>query len=195
MPSRASAVKLNWGNVALTSGPATERQEAPAGGGQGSPRREGQAADPTRTSRHLDEGSCDVETVSATVEAYNEAAFRYFLQVEEKRFLRSNRKFLLLLVDLNGDSGAVEDFDPALGKKLFAALWPCVRETDFVGWYRQGRVIGVACTQLNDAQGATVSSVVADRFQKALRDALPEPIGSRVHVRSHFLPSNGADRS
>jgi hypothetical protein len=195
MSSRASAVNLNWGNVALTSGRATERQEAPADAGQGSPRRESQAADSTRTSRHLDEGSCDVETVNATVEAYNEAAFRYFLQVEEKRFLRSNRKFLLLLLDLTGDSGTIEDFDPVLSKKVFAALWPCVRETDFVGWFRQGRVIGVACTLLDGTQGATASSVVAERFQKAMRDALPEPIGNRVNVRSYFLPSNSAERS
>ena len=194
MTSRASAINLNRGNTALSSVPPSERREAPSGSLSGAARRASQSADLTRASRHLDEQS-SVESVSSTVEAYKEAAFRYFLQVEEKRFLRSKRRFLLLLLDLNDESGSTEPIDPSISKKLFTALKPCVRETDFVGWYRQGRVIGVVCTQLDDTQGATVLNVVAERFQKAMRDALPQPVGDRVHVRSYFLPSNGTDRS
>lgn len=186
MPSRASAINLNWGNVALTSGPGSERREPPSGSLSGTARRVGQPADATKGSRHLDEHS-SVESVTSTVEAYKEAAFRYFLQVEEKRFLRSNRRFLLLLLDLNDEPGSTEQIDPAIAKKLFTALKPCVRETDFVGWYRQGRVIGVVCTQLDETQGAAVLNVVAERFQKAMREALPEQVGDRVHVRSFFF--------
>ena len=190
MTSRASAVNLKWDNVARTSGPGSEHREA-AGGGS---RRGGPSARSAGASRHLDDCS-HVDSRASTVDAYNEEAFRYFLQVEEKRFLRSNRRFLLLLLDVNNEAGTAEPFDPSLSKKLFEALKPCVRETDFVGWYRQGQVIGVACTQLEDTQGATVLSVVADRFQKAMRGVLPDRVGSRVQVRSYFLPSSGADRS
>jgi hypothetical protein len=196
MTSRSSVINLNWGNATPSSDPASERRAASAGKGAAASRPDAQAADSARGSRHLDLDDCaHVESVTSTVEAYNEAAFRYLLDVEEKRFLRSNRRFLLLLLDVNNEAGAAEAFDPALSKKLFAALKPCVRETDFVGWYRQERVIGVVCTQLEDSQGATVLGVVAGRFQKAMRDALPERVGSRVQVRSFFLPSSGADRS
>jgi hypothetical protein len=194
MPTRASAINLNWGNAALNSGRGSERRDAPSGSLSGAARRASHSADSTRGSRHLDEQS-SVESVTSTVEAYKEAAFRYFLQVEEKRFLRSKRRFLLLLLDLNDESESADPIDPSISKKLFTALKPCVRETDFVGWYRQGRVIGVVCTQLDDTQGATVLNVVAERFQKAMRDALPQPVGDPVHVRSYFLPSNGTDRS
>ncbi len=189
-------MNLNSGNAALTSGPGSEseRREASAGRGSGACPRVNQPADSIGGSRHLDDCS-SVQSVTPTVEAYNETAFRYFLQVEEKRFLRSNRRFLLLLLDLNDEAGAAEVIDPSLSKKLFTALRPCVRETDFVGWYRQGRVIGVVCTQLDDSLGATVLNVVAGRFQKAMGDVLIERVGSRVHVRSYFLPSSGADRS
>jgi hypothetical protein len=192
MQSRASVINFNWGNVALTSGSVRDRRET-AGSHAASPR-DNEGSGSSSVTRHLDDCS-DVASETAAVEAYNEAAFRYFLQVEEKRFLRSNRRFLLLLVDVRDEAGSPEDLDPALSRKLFAALWPCVRETDFVGWYRQGRVVGVACTQVDDIQGATVASVVADRFQKAMREALPAEVGSGVHVRSYFLPSNGAERS
>jgi hypothetical protein len=194
MSSRASTFNVNWGNAALGSGPGSERREAPSGSLSRTARRANQSLDSTTKSRHLDEQS-SLESVTSTVEAYKEAAFRYFLQVEEKRYLRSNRRFLLLLLDLNDESESAEHIDPSISKKLFSALKPCVRETDFVGWYRQGRVIGVVCTQLDDTQEAIVLNVVAERFQTAMRNALPERVGSRVHVRSYFLPSSGSDRS
>jgi hypothetical protein len=194
MPSRASVINLNWGTMALTPGSARERREAPSSDSPEVFRRDERVDGPPSVTRHLDDSST-VETANAPGDAYNEAAFRYFLQVEEKRFLRSSRRFLLLLLDVQDESGAAGELDAALSKKLFTALWPCVRETDFVGWYRQGRVIGVACTHVDDAQGTTVAGVVAGRFQNAMRDALPQQVGSRVQVRSYFLPSNGAERS
>ena len=173
-----------------TAGPGPERREL---AGDGS-RRAGTSTSSVGKSRHVDDCAY-VDSTASTVDAYNEEAFRYFLQVEEKRFLRSNRRFLLLLLDVNNEAGNAEPYDPSLSKMLFEALKPCVRETDFVGWYRQGRVIGVACTQLEDSQGSAVVSVVADRFQRAMRGVLPDRAGSRVQVRSYFLPSSGADRS
>jgi len=144
----------------------------------------------------VNDESFEVESASSTVEAYNEAAFRYFLSVEEKRFMRSNERFLLLLLELNGVSGQDGYLEPALSKKLFAALARCVRETDFMGWYRQAQVVGVVCTQqLEETQGSNVSSVVVERFQNAMRDALPNEIAGRMNMRSYFLPSNGTNRS
>ena len=192
--SRASVINLNWRHAAVTSEPSSAHREAPAGGAPEASGRSSQSAGSAEGSRHRDKCS-SVESVTSTVEAYNETAFRYFLQVEEKRFLRSNHRFLLLLLELNDQSGSIQSIDPSLSKKLFTALRPCVRETDFVGWYRQDRVIGVACTQLDDAQGATVLNVVTTRFQNAMREALPERVGNRVQVRSYLLPSSGADRS
>jgi len=195
MPSRASVVNLSWGQLGPTYGKSSERFAAPAGSSGDSVRRERQFADPDAGLGQLDEEPCDVESSSSTVDAYNEVAFRYFLNVEEKRFRRSNHRFLLLLVELNRQSGDGGQFEPALSKKLFAALSPCVRETDFIGWYRQAQVIGVVCTQLDDTQGTNVSDVMVDRLQKAMRDEFPKDIADRMHVRSYFLPSNGVNRS
>lgn len=194
MQSRASVINLNWGKAALTSGSVGDRCETPSAIGRQTSSRDVQVSAAPGVSRHPDTRS-DLESVSATVETYNEAAFRYFLKVEEKRFLRSNKRFLLLLVDVHDESGNLEDFDPLVGRKLLAALWPCVRETDFVGWYRQGSVIGVACTQVDDTQGAAMATMVAERYQKAMREALSEEAGNRLQVRSYFFPSNSAERS
>jgi hypothetical protein len=193
MPSRASVVNLNWGYGASTYGQPSARFAASTGSNREA-QGERQSTDSDGLVTQLDEESFEVESSSSTIEAYNEVAFRYFLGVEEKRFIRSNHRFLLFLLELNdSESGAF--FEPALSKKVFAALSPCVRETDFMGWYRQAQVIGVVCTQLDDRQGTDVSGVVVGRFQSAIRDVFPIEIADRMNMRSYFLPSNGANRS
>src|SRR2546427_11929887 len=82
--------------------------------------------------------------------AYNEEAFRYFLAIERKRSERSNRPFLLLLVDLKKQQGMTARIDADVAARLFSGLWLCLRETDCVGWFREGRVAGALLTQLAD---------------------------------------------
>lgn len=120
---------------------------------------------------------------------YNEEAFRYFLQVERKRASRSNSRFLLLLVDLTRDAQQRANFDPATGAKLFAAMLPCLRETDFIGWYRQGRVASAVLTQIGDTPGLEVSNLVADRVREALVQSLPSSFASRLQVRVYQVPA------
>jgi len=120
---------------------------------------------------------------------YNEEAFRYFLQVERKRASRSNSRFLLLLVDLTRDAQQLANFDAPTGAKLFAAMLPCLRETDFIGWYRQGRVASAVLTQVGETPGLDVSNLVADRVREALGQGLPSSLASRLQVRVYQVPA------
>ena len=70
--------------------------------------------------------------------AYNEAAFRYFLSLERKRAGRAVRQLHLMLVKLSHPTGTVSD--PHTFVRIFSVLNACVRETDLVGWYREGVV-------------------------------------------------------
>src|SRR4029077_9558004 len=81
-------------------------------------------------------------------QAYNEEAFRYFLEIERKRAARARRPVLLLLLDLKEQPAA--HMDPILAGKLFSGLWICLRETDVIGWYREDRVAGAVLTQLEE---------------------------------------------
>src|SRR5580765_4543145 len=83
---------------------------------------------------------------------YNEAAFRHFLAVDRWRAERSSRSFFLILVTIrqssdrgpstgsgqaDGGGGKIAD---ATAAALFRGLDACVREVDFIGWFREGRV-------------------------------------------------------
>jgi len=135
--------------------------------------------------------SCDVTFERGSGQAYNEEAFGYFLEIERKRSERSNRPFLLLLVDLKKEPGEPEKnlgVDPKVVSKLFSGLWACLRETDFVGWYRDGRVAGAVLTQPADMSRADVSGEVGPRIRQLLCKGLPSGAARRLQVRVYQLP-------
>jgi hypothetical protein len=125
-----------------------------------------------------------------TDHGYDEEAFRYFLAVEQKRANRANRSCLLLLVDMKTQAEAAVPMDPKVADKMFASLLRCLRETDFFGWYRHGRVAGAVLTQHGSGPEAELPSVVGDRVSRALLESLPSEIGRRVQVRLYRLSSD-----
>ena len=113
-------------------------------------------------------------------QAYSEAAFRYFLALERKRAERSGRALLLLLVDLNADGEAISE---GVSQTLFAGLGQCVRDVDFIGWYRHGRVAGAVLTQGSESPALEASEHIAARVSDLLRRQLPASTARSLTVR------------
>src|SRR5262245_54074945 len=80
-------------------------------------------------------------------DVYTEQAFRHFLNVERVRASRSGRTFFLLLVSLRRCPERGIRFGSGASASLLQGLGLCVREIDFVGWYRDGRVAGAVLAQ------------------------------------------------
>src|SRR5499427_2010089 len=148
------------------------------------------ARTPASSLRVAERSSHNVVLPEGCGPVYNEEAFRYFLQIERKRANRSNSRFLLLLVDLKKDEQQSSGFDAATSVKLFAAMLPCLRETDFIGWYRQGRVASAVLTQVGDTQGVEVSNLVASRIREAVGQNLPSSVSERLQVRVYQVPAS-----
>jgi hypothetical protein len=121
-----------------------------------------------------------------TGQAYNEEAFLYFLEIERQRAELSGHPFLLLLVDLKSQAGTPPRME-GVADKLFSALSLCLRETDFTGWYREGRVAGAVLTQHAGAP-RDLPEVVRQRINAALRGGLPAGVAARVQVTVNQLP-------
>jgi hypothetical protein len=118
-----------------------------------------------------------------TYEAYSEEAFRHFLAVECRRAERSTRSLLLLLVDFHPDHEGRTAIAPAAAAGLFSALTSCVREIDFIGWYRANRVIGAVLGQGPDAPAPDVSQQIGERVSESLSVLVPRHLEGRIHVR------------
>ena len=114
--------------------------------------------------------------------AYNEEAFCFLLDVERRRFEASGEPFVLLLID-HRDRRTGTGIDSAIGARVFTSLTRSLRDTDVIGWYRQGRVIGAVLTHLGDRPVIDVSRQMADRVNRAFVAELPNELARQLRVR------------
>lgn len=128
---------------------------------------------------------CSVALEGRGGQAYNEEAFRYVLAIEQKRSERSGRPAILLLVDVNDQPEASMPIAPTLARRIFSGLWRCLRESDVVGWYREGRVAGAVLTESRDRARPEVARLVSHRIREALCAHVPSDVARRLRVRVH----------
>ena len=116
-------------------------------------------------------------------DVYGEEAFQHFLDVERTRARRQERPLLLLLVTLRKCPEKGSAVPASASSTLLEGLGLCVREVDFVGWYRTGRVVGAVLAQGLDLPDSEASSRIVDRVHATLAERLPRRIGERLRVR------------
>jgi hypothetical protein len=119
--------------------------------------------------------------------AYNQAAFSHFLGIERRRAERSSRPIVLVLASVRSAPGRSAVLAPAAAAALFSALGAAVREVDFVGWYREGRVAAAVLTQ-HAASPENVRERVARRVTRALDGRSP---GGRMPLRVRVIRLHG----
>ena len=118
-----------------------------------------------------------------TGQSYNQAAFRYFLTLERKRSERAGRPFALLLVDLEKPAGALRPLEPGVASRLFETLRSHLRDTDILGWYQDGHVVGAMLTHDVHFTGTDVQRAIEDRVGRAIRESLQGEDSHRVQIR------------
>ena len=119
---------------------------------------------------------------SSVGHVYNETAFHYFLAADRSRAQRSPRAMVLVLVSLRLSPGRSDFLTDSLASTLFTGLVTCVREVDFVGWYRQDRVAGAVLPQ-GAVSSSELRSLVLKRILTSLKTSLPAHAISNLHVR------------
>jgi hypothetical protein len=140
--------------------------------------------------------SCGFALQDGSGGAYNEEAFQYFLEIERKRSELSNRPFLLMLIEFNRrPPGFNPEMDVVTAGSLFSILRQSLRETDFVGWYREGRVAGAVLTQHREPDRDDLSDVVRRRVADALERRFPPDQPRRLQVRVYQLSPPAKPRS
>jgi hypothetical protein len=143
---------------------------------------------PTTSSHHDTEHSSlpahEVHYGGAAGQAHNEAAFRFFLNIERRRAARAAQSVLLVLVRRRVAAGWSGEIDSATAAGIFSALGDSVREADFIGWYRQDSVAGAVLIQ-QAAPPSDIRRLVTSRVTAALRAGrLEGKMGFRVSAIS-----------
>lgn len=115
--------------------------------------------------------------------AYNQEAFRYLLESESKRSERSGHSCQILLMYSTDAQGRIVLMDSHVAKAVIAASSRSLRETDYVGWYRDGHIIGAVLTVLVPETMAQVSTHLQPRLVEIIRAELGVEETSRLQIR------------
>ncbi len=113
------------------------------------------------------------------------------LRLERKRTERSNRRFVLMLLDARGLLKADDSHETL--HKVMAVLSHSTRETDIKGWYTDEAVIGVIFTEVGPADGKSVAKALMTKVTNALCSILSIEQINEIKLSFHVFPeqSNG----
>ncbi|HET6142763.1 MAG TPA: sugar transferase [Candidatus Acidoferrales bacterium] len=120
-----------------------------------------------------------------------EGVFLGMLGLERKRAERSNKKFLLLLLDAD-DATSIESRAKIL-TGIINATDAVRRDTDPAGWYKENSILGVIFTEL----GALNDTATINKLMQRIREALPQHVNKRdlpyIHITAHIFTNETND--
>ena len=115
-------------------------------------------------------------------------SFRRRIAVERKRTERSKDPFLLMLLETDGHVTTTK-IRKSLDKAI-TALLPTIRETDVIGWYRDGTTVGVLFTGLATGDKSSLLGMILSRITTVLRNELTFEQFSQICISFHFFPDD-----
>jgi lipopolysaccharide/colanic/teichoic acid biosynthesis glycosyltransferase len=126
---------------------------------------------------------------SANGRAYDMLAQDSFIRVlslERRRAERSQRQFLLMLLDARAVAQSQRRDGVLL--KAASAVSRATRDTDIRGWYQADAIIGVIFTEVTSADTTVVLNAVQTKIGVALRNELNLREMNEIHVSLHLFP-------
>src|SRR2546426_3915847 len=117
---------------------------------------------------------------------FDEVSFAKILRFERKRTDRSQRPFLLLLLELRTRPQDGQRQRPTLVKNVMQSLQLCARQTDMLGWYENNAVIGVIFTEL-DHEAPAIGKIL-ERVNASLQARLTPAQRDAITISVHVYP-------
>lgn len=115
-----------------------------------------------------------------------ENVFHSMLTLERRRAERSRKPFVLMLLDANLETGTAE----AVLYQAVEVLLASKRETDLVGWYKRGAIVGVIFTEVNVGDNAPIADVLRDKVETAFVKHLGHDRAAKIAISVHLFPES-----
>src|SRR5262245_44325970 len=131
-----------------------------------------------------------VSTPDKTI--FDVESFTRILCFERKRTDRSQRPFLLLLLELRIGLRN-QQWWRHLVKNVIQSLQSCARQTDMIGWYKHHTVIGVIFTELRHDEPPI--GIILERINAALRARLTSEQIDAVTLSIYLYPQQDTGAS
>jgi lipopolysaccharide/colanic/teichoic acid biosynthesis glycosyltransferase len=117
--------------------------------------------------------------------AVSEDEFLRFLCLERKRSERSDKPFLVMLVE--GGALFAADGRDSVPARIAEALLSSTRDTDLVGWYKTGSIMAVLFTEIADEPSVAMNVLLA-KFTGLVSALIPAEQESHVKISIHVFP-------
>ena len=118
--------------------------------------------------------------------ALAEDVFHSMLTLERRRAERSRQPFVLMLLDATEENGSS-------GKALYQALDVLAlttRETDLIGWYQKGIILGIIFTELTEDEKYPVPEILRSKVVAALRERFGVERAGKISISVHLFPQD-----
>jgi len=119
-------------------------------------------------------------------ELVTEEWFARALSLERKRTERSRKPFVLALLNFQGVEVLNGDKTSYL-HRVVRAISSFIRETDIIGWYRDGAVLGVIFTELGTGAPSAFLSITS-KIDAAIEKRVGHEKGVWIEVTYHVFP-------
>ena len=117
-----------------------------------------------------------------------EQIFHSMLALERRRAERSHNSFVLMLLDARAFAGT--ETSNHLMSQVASVLSKSTRETDLVGWYKNGLVLGVIFTETSLEFKDSITEILRSKVVNALHDELSREVTSNLIITVHLFPEN-----
>ncbi|MBZ5665697.1 MAG: sugar transferase [Acidobacteriia bacterium] len=128
-------------------------------------------------------------------EVLSEEVFRRMISLERKRSERTQRPFVLLLMD----TGCIQPTEKngRMLLEVLSSLQSATRETDIMGWHEMNSAVGVMFTEITLDNKLILSTILA-RISEVLRSRLTSEQFGEIKFSFHLFPeewdSNNPER-
>jgi len=113
-----------------------------------------------------------------------EDAFHVILKLERRRAERSGKPFILMLLDAHQENGTAR----AILRQTLGVLTSSTRETDSIGWYRDGAILGVIFTEVGNGEIGLIGRTLRAKIRSNLQEQLGSETAEKIVVSLHVFP-------
>ena len=125
------------------------------------------------------------QSSTASSEILTADVFLRMVSLERKRSERTQRPFVLLLMEAGRNLPTQKNGRILLD--ILSALQGATRETDVMGWYESNSVVGVMFTEITPDNNLILSTILA-RISEVLRDRLTSEQFGQLKFSFHLFP-------
>ncbi|HXP80917.1 MAG TPA: sugar transferase [Verrucomicrobiae bacterium] len=115
-----------------------------------------------------------------------ENVFHSMLTLERRRAERSRKPFVLMLIDANLENGTAE----VILRQAVDIVVASKRETDLVGWYKQGAILGIIFTEVTLEGDLPITETLRTKMETAFIKHLGRDRSAKIAISVHIFPES-----